>query len=158
MKTIAIFIPLFFLLTKTSLCPEVSRNWVRDCEKRTKELYQVRLRKLYLSVLWVESQNYFLAYNEKENAGGGLQIRPVMIDEVNRLQDSIRFELRDRWNPEQSFKIFTIKMLAHNPGLDIVKACKLWNGTKTKKSYVEAITSYYHNPSINLRIYNCETR
>ncbi|MGB9697719.1 MAG: hypothetical protein ACPL2D_10625 [Ignavibacteria bacterium] len=90
----------------------------------------------------MESSGNWLAYNEMENAGGILQIRPVMIDEVNRLQDSVRFELRDRWNIERSYKIFAIKMMAHNPELDIIKACQLWNGIKTKKSYINAITSY----------------
>jgi hypothetical protein len=41
--------------------------------------------------------------------------------------------------------MFEIKMLAHNPELDIVKACQLWNGAKTKQKYINAIINYYNN-------------
>lgn len=143
MKTILLTL-ILLLLPSTAFCPELSREWTKNYERKKAKQYQIRLRKLYLSFLWVESKNYWLAYNEKENAGGELQIRPVMIEEVNRLQDSIKFELKDRWNSKQSFKIFAIKMLSHNPELDIVKACQLWNGIRTKSEYVKEVTSTFN--------------
>ena len=44
----------------------------------------------------VESGNDTLAYNAKENAAGCLQIRPIMVREVNRLLGKDSFKLKDR--------------------------------------------------------------
>lgn len=51
-------------------------------------------------------------YNEEENAAGPLQIRPIMVDECNRLADlqglSVRFTLEDRWDAEKSREMFEL--------------------------------------------------
>ena len=146
MKTLILLI--FCFIPLTAYCPESGRNWVEMHHHKINESRQIQLRRLFRAFCAVESSGNWLSYNESENAGGILQIRPVMINEVNRLQDSVKFELRDRWNIERSYKIFAIKMMAHNPELDIKKACQLWNGIKTKKSYINAITSYYINHTI----------
>lgn len=143
MKTLILLI--FCFIPLTAYCPESGRNWAERYRHTINESRQIQLRRLFRAFCAVESSGNWLAHNEKENAGGILQIRPVMINEVNRLQDSVKFELRDRWNIERSYKIFTIKMIAHNPELDIEKACVLWNGIKTRESYINEITSYYHN-------------
>jgi len=141
---IFITILLLFIFQKT-YCPESQpdRRWADYYQHKINESRQIRLHRLFWAFATVESSGYILALNEKENAGGLLQIRPVMINEVNRIQDSIKFELADRWQVERSLKIFEIIMLRHNPELDIEKACIVWNGLKSSKIYKEKIKNAY---------------
>lgn len=75
----------------------------------------------------VESGYDDAAYNEKEDAAGWLQIRPIMVAEANRLLGYEVFNAADRYDAEMSYLIFTVVMEAHNPGLDIDKAIEVWN-------------------------------
>ena len=137
MKTLILLI--FYFIPLTAYCPESGRNWAEKYHHTINESRQIQLRRLFRAFCTVESSGNWLAHNERGNAGGILQIRPVMINEVNRLQDSIKFELRDRWNIERSYKIFAIKMMAHNPELNLQKACQLWNGKRTTRQYIAMI-------------------
>lgn len=64
------------------------------------------------SVIKVESSDNDSAYNKKEEAVGCLQIRPIMVDEVNRVleRDNImfRYTMEDRWDREKSVEMFEI--------------------------------------------------
>lgn len=64
------------------------------------------------SVIKVESNDNDSAYNKKEEAVGCLQIRPIMVDEVNRIleRDNImfRYTMEDRWDRELSVEMFEI--------------------------------------------------
>ena len=64
------------------------------------------------AVIHVESRGDNNAYNESEKAAGCLQIRPIMVREVNRnlklMNKSIRYTLDDRWSREKSIEMFTI--------------------------------------------------
>ena len=76
---------------------------------------------------WVESKGNHMAYNEKEDAVGLLQIRPIMVREANRLLGEEAFTLADRWEPMESIDIFCTVMEHHNPKLDIDRAVDIWN-------------------------------
>ena len=64
------------------------------------------------AVMDVESGGSVHAYNVKENAAGCLQIRPIMVREVNRVlrKNKVhkRYTLEDRWNREKSIEMFEI--------------------------------------------------
>lgn len=64
------------------------------------------------AVIYVESRGNDSAYNTKEDAAGCLQIRPIMVREVNRKlrkwNAPIRYTLEDRWDREKSIEMFDI--------------------------------------------------
>lgn len=64
------------------------------------------------TTIWVESRGQDSAYNHQEKAVGVLQIRPIMVREVNRVlrkhKSDLRFTLDDRWNRQKSIDMFDI--------------------------------------------------
>ena len=75
----------------------------------------------------VESKGNHTAYNQKENAVGLLQIRPIMVREANRIAGEDIYTLDDRWDAEVSIDIFRTIMERHNPANDIDRAIDIWN-------------------------------
>jgi len=79
------------------------------------------------AIIYVESRGDINAYNAKENAVGCLQIRPIMLREVNRLLGYNKYKLTDRWNKEKSIQMFNvIKKHTTNPTDE--KLARNWNG------------------------------
>ncbi len=79
------------------------------------------------AIIYVESRGYVNAYNAKENAVGCLQIRPIMLKEVNRLLGYNKYKLADRWNKQKSIQMFNvIKEHTTNPTNE--KLARNWNG------------------------------
>lgn len=64
------------------------------------------------AVIQVESSGNDSAYNESEKAVGCLQIRPIMVREVNRVlrrnDIMFRYTMEDRWDREMSIEMFEI--------------------------------------------------
>ena len=78
-------------------------------------------------IIYIESRGDSLAYNKKEDAVGVLQIRPIMLREVNRLLGYNKYTLKDRWNVAKSKEMFNIvKANVNNPTNERVARC--WNG------------------------------
>ena len=88
--------------------------------------------KLLKAIMSVESNYDTEIINHKEDAVGILQIRPIMLREVNRilaLQGSYyRFSLDDRTDSVKSVQMWYIIQGHHNPGYDPMLACRIWNG------------------------------
>ena len=79
------------------------------------------------AIIYVESRGDVNAYNAKENAVGCLQIRPIMLREVNRLLGYNKYKLTDRWNKVKSIEMFNvIKQNTTNPTNE--KLARNWNG------------------------------
>jgi hypothetical protein len=79
------------------------------------------------AIIYVESRGDINAYNAKENAVGCLQIRPIMLREVNRLLGYNKYKLADRWNKQKSIEMFNvIKEHTTNPTNE--KLARNWNG------------------------------
>ena len=79
------------------------------------------------AIIYVESRGDINAHNIKENAVGCLQIRPIMLREVNRLLGYNKYKLADRWNKEKSIEMFNvIKEHTKNPTNE--KLARNWNG------------------------------
>ena len=84
---------------------------------------------LIQSVIMVESSDNDSAHNLSEDAVGCLQIRPIMVREVNRLLkrrgNNRRYTLKDRWNRVKSIEMF----LVFNKNVsNFEEQCRRWNG------------------------------
>ncbi len=83
--------------------------------------------KLIEAIIYVESRGNDLAHNISEDAVGCLQIRPIMLREVNRLLGYNKYKLIDRWNRIKSIEMFNvIKQHTKNPTNE--KLARNWNG------------------------------
>ena len=79
------------------------------------------------AIIQVESRGNDSAFNAAENAVGCLQIRPIMVREVNRLIGWEVYTLEDRWDREKSIEMFNvIKDHVENPNGE--KIARIWNG------------------------------
>ncbi len=67
-----------------------------------------RSNSLVDAIIYVESRNNPNAWNKREDACGVLQIRPIMINDVNRILKRNQYTLNDRWNKTKSIEIFYI--------------------------------------------------
>lgn len=80
----------------------------------------------------VESNGNDSAYNANEEAVGCLQIRPIMVREVNRILrkqgDTLRYHLKDRWDREKSLEMFHIWREYHHPNSPDEVIARNWNG------------------------------
>ena len=82
---------------------------------------------LIAAIIQVESGGDTLAYNLKEDAAGCLQIRPIMVREVNRLLGEDSFKLKDRWSKAKSIQMFNI-LRSHLKGASDEQIARVWNG------------------------------
>lgn len=79
------------------------------------------------AIIYVESRGNTKAHNIKEDAVGCLQIRPIMLREVNRLLGFNKYKLSDRWSKAKSIEMFNvIKDNTINPTNE--KLARNWNG------------------------------
>lgn len=90
-----------------------------------------KTKSLIDAIIHVESRGNVRAYNSKEDAVGCLQIRPIMVREVNRLlakNDILKvYTLADRWSKEKSIEMFNvIRDHTKNPTDEIL--ARNWNG------------------------------
>jgi hypothetical protein len=82
---------------------------------------------LIAAIIQVESGGDTLAYNSKEDAVGCLQIRPIMVREVNRLLGKDSFTLYDRWSKAKSVQMFNI-LRSNIKEATNEKISRVWNG------------------------------
>jgi soluble lytic murein transglycosylase-like protein len=85
---------------------------------------------LIAAIIQVESGGDTLAYNSKEDAVGCLQIRPIMVREVNRLLGKDSFTLSDRWSKVKSIQMFNI-LRSNIKEATNEKIARVWNGGYT---------------------------
>ena len=93
-------------------------------DKTTQETMQ---DPLIAAIIEVESGGDTLAYNSKEDAVGCLQIRPIMVREVNRLVGKDSFTLYDRWSKVKSIQMFNI-LRSNIKEASNEKIARVWNG------------------------------
>jgi hypothetical protein len=94
---------------------------------------------LYSSIVWVESKGNANA-KSKDGSVGIIQIKPVMVKEVNRICKikgiDKKFTLADRKNPNKSEEMFWIYQEFYNPSIkrdslsngDLELIARKWNG------------------------------
>jgi len=93
---------------------------------------------LIAAIIQVESGGDTLAYNAKENAVGCLQIRPIMVREVNRLLGEDKYTLKDRWNKAKSIEMFNV-IRSHLKGATDEEIARTWNGGYNGKNISETL-------------------
>ena len=87
------------------------------------------------ALIYVESRGIDSAVGDKhlgEPSVGVLQIRPIMVREVNRILKlqgkSKRFRLKDRFDRQESISMFMVWKSYHHPYDNIEKIARNWNG------------------------------
>lgn len=99
-----------------------------------------------MAIMRYESNFDTKAINYKEDAQGILQIRPVMVNEANRILKELgrmeRFELQDRLDSLKSVRIYYTVQNYHNPTGNPETSAKLWNGGTTK--YIPQTEIYWN--------------
>ena len=86
-----------------------------------------RREQIVKAIALQESSGDSTMLNKVEDAVGYLQIRKIMVREVNRLTGS-RYTYEDRWSKTKSIDLFIKYNEVVNPEWDLEKACRLWNG------------------------------
>lgn len=86
------------------------------------------LNSLVASMIQVESRGNQCAYNGREDAVGCLQIRPIMVREVNRLLGSEAYTMNDRWDCDKSVDMLMVIVEKHHKDLDYESIARCWNG------------------------------
>jgi hypothetical protein len=95
---------------------------------------EVKIDYLLDALMHVESCGDSMAYNSIEDAVGVLQIRPIMVMEVNRLLGKDSFTLADRWSKTKSVAMFNV-LRRKMRGASYEKIARTWNGGyRVKKS------------------------
>jgi len=115
----------------------------------------IKIKKDYLidAIINVESRGDSLAYAKGENAVGILQIRPIMVNEVNRLLRKQKIKKRycnkDRWSKTKSIEMFNIvkDYYYKDSSNEVIARC--WNGGR--KGYERKSTiNYWEKVKIEL--------
>jgi hypothetical protein len=147
-----ILVTLLLFVTSPKISNFVFATKVESTDKIREQVEKtefIKRQNLIIAVLsYQESTNNANALNVKENAVGILQIRPIMIKEVNLLVGHKKYTLEDRWDPEKSIEIFKDFQNKVNPEWDEELACKKWNGGRKgelKKSTEKYYQSYLSN-------------
>ena len=79
------------------------------------------------AVIHVESRGDINAHNVGEDAVGVLQIRPIMVQEVNRVLGFDKYTLQDRWDKQKSIEMFNV-IRENTPNPTNEKVARNWNG------------------------------
>lgn len=108
----------FFMLNIGLFLATSSSGVVRTIPKTTN---------LIDAIMYVESRGDTNAHNIKEDAVGCLQIRPIMLREVNRLLGYNKYNLFDRWSKAKSIEMFEI-IRQNTPNPTDEKLARNWNG------------------------------
>ena len=116
MKYTLLIIPIFSFFCTASMWYDKTEPIIED--------------KLIAAIIQVESGGDTLAYNSKEDAVGCLQIRPIMVREINRLLGKDSFTLYDRWSKAKSIQMFNV-LRSHTKNPTDEKLARNWNGGYT---------------------------
>jgi len=113
--------------------------------KQTKTLKINKPKSLVDALILVESAGNPNAFCKKENAVGCLQIRPIMVREVNRIlrkqNNNKRFTKEDRWDCGLSKEMFYIWENYHHKISNDEMIARNWNGGP--RGYKKQSTEHY---------------
>lgn len=93
------------------------------------------------ALAWVESRWRDDAESTKK-AVGYLQITPILVEDANRIEGFDSFSLGDRYDRNESIRLFNVIMDNYNPQHDKQFALKIWN-PYSKVSYHRAVMRKY---------------
>jgi hypothetical protein len=128
------FIGASHLPNRNSLKP-ISKLEVKPIKEIVVELPTMDESDLVNALITVESQGNDSAIGDThlgEPSVGVLQIRPIMVREVNRIlklkKSEIRFKRKDRFSREKSIEMFLIWKEFHHKDSDFETIARNWNG------------------------------
>jgi len=107
------------------------------------------LLKLFIAIAIVESNLNPNAFNPKENAAGIVQIRPILVKDVNRISGK-KYTLEDRFSVRKSYEMFCIYLTYYKPKT-YEQAARMWNGgpkghlKKSTLKYWKKVKKYLDN-------------
>lgn len=81
---------------------------IKEAAARAKMKESQELFDLFHAIGQVESGGNVKAYNRKKKAAGIVQIRPICVADCNRIVQSERWSLSDRYDPSRSFEMFKV--------------------------------------------------
>ena len=95
-----------------------------------------------LALIEVESggDNYAVG---RTNDWGCLQITPILVREVNRIQSERKFSMNDAKDRNKSIEMYNIIQAYYNPGHDRHLALKIWN-PRAPVSYHKRVEEEYN--------------
>jgi hypothetical protein len=113
---------------------EIAEVKIVEIEEQTEELIKTEVipyTDLIRAIIYVESKGDDLAVN-KSSATGCMQIKPIMVREVNRILHKIgetrQFTLFDRYSRSKSIQMFNIWKQYHHPSDSDEVVARCWNG------------------------------
>jgi len=148
--TLLVLIPLFIGSStppKSKICYEEP---IIELEPKTPKLI-IKESDLVSALIMVESRGNDSAIGDRhlvgEEAVGALQIRPIMVREVNRIlriqKSDRRFTLKDRYDREKTIEMFYVWKNHHHKDSDYETIARNWNGGP--KGYKLNSTKRYWN-------------
>ena len=129
MRVILLILFVFNIFDVKNIINSTNLNLIKNLQYSIDSLHQeFKLNYLWDKIIKIESNNGLYVYNEKENAIGIAQIRPIMIREVNRLLGENKYSHEQAWDDSLSFCIFKDYQDKVNPSYDLEIGSRLWNG------------------------------
>lgn len=92
-------------------------------------------QRLLNAIIQVESGGDPLQVNYREQALGLLQIRPIMLKEVNRIAGYEKYTTKDCLDSLKSIEIYWAVQNYHNPSNDFRRGAIIWNGKGKTNRY-----------------------
>lgn len=137
-----IIILLLCIYTQTSVSSMTSGDSQREyplfqIKEIERESYKQRLIE---AIIFKESNNRNVTV---EDMVGYLQIRPIMVREVNNILGYTKYSLKDRENRDKSTEMFKIFTDHHTPDWNEELVCRRWNGGY--KGEKKESTKIYYN-------------
>ena len=124
--------------------PTLSTPYIQQPQSE-RVIHQKDITTLVDALIMVESNGNPNAYCKKEKAVGCLQIRPIMLREVNRIlrkqKSDKRFTKEDRWDCGLSKEMFYIWVNYHHEDSSDEVIARNWNGGP--RGYKKQSTEYY---------------
>ena len=102
----------------------------KTVEKSTVSTANFAWEPVMKAIIQVESEGNTKAVRGK--SCGAMQITPILVAECNNIlkgrNSKTRYTLRDRFNLEKSKEMFLLMQSEFNPGNNVEKAIRAWNG------------------------------
>jgi hypothetical protein len=158
MKRLQVVVLFLIMNTLVAFCPNIKTFYVATSSP-IKYVPQAELitdyNLLIKAIFHYEAGFNALAYNPKENAVGGLQIRQCRIDHFNKLTNK-NYTLQDMYDFEKSKEVF-LYFATHNNRGNLIKGksyeqvAKNWNGSgPMTEKYWQSIQNYLYSKSIQI--------
>jgi len=137
------FAILWLVLSPMVLPVQTSYEGVASQNETTQGSENSELLNLILTIQFIESNHDSTRINHKEDAVGIMQVRPIMILDLNRINGFEKYKLADRYSVSKSVEMFMDYQNHYNPEMDFEVAARIWNGGPN--GHKKSVTIKYWN-------------